>query len=502
MNKEKFLIDLKNMNSQVEIVGELKDWHEKVKYRCLICNNYFYMTPLNLKRGSIHKECSRALMGVKRRKSNEDFVNELKNINPDIEALEKYQKTTIPIKVRCKICGSIWNATPNNLLRRHGCMSCFNKNKKGRLSSEKFDSYISEIHSKFPDLIFLTEPSTVNKNFMCKCKKCNNQWSTTLYSLSNLTSDSSCPYCTGRFLDINKFNLVLSEKKLLADRIPTQYSDGINCTCKTCGYSWHTTATRIFKINGCPRCNDPTKKSNEDFLKEVKQKNPHVEILSIYKNANTKVKRQCLKCGDISYQLPSSILAGVCNVCASKKLSELYSKSHEQYCIEFEDKFGKDYQILNEYQNIHTKLLVKHILCGNTFQFTASRISNKAVNICPYCYVKNSNGERRIQKYFNDNCVKYNTQKKFDDLCGVNGGLLSYDFYLPDNNLLIEYQGMQHYKPVKGFGGDNQFKKQQEHDYRKRKYAADNNIELLEIPYWDYDNIENIIESKLFQKTK
>lgn len=68
---------------------------------------------------------------------------------------------------------------------------------------------------------------------------------------------------------------------------------------------------------------------------------------------------------------------------------------------------------------------------------------------------------------------------------------------MPKYNLLIEYQGEQHEHPVKHFGGKEQFKRQQEHDKRKRDYAKEHNIELLEIWYWDFNNIEQILNKKL-----
>ena len=50
-----------------------------------------------------------------------------------------------------------------------------------------------------------------------------------------------------------------------------------------------------------------------------------------------------------------------------------------------------------------------------------------------------SKGEKLIAKYLEDNRIHFFTQKKFNDLCGVNGKLLSYDFFIPDGNLLIEF---------------------------------------------------------------
>ena len=69
---------------------------------------------------------------------------------------------------------------------------------------------------------------------------------------------------------------------------------------------------------------------------------------------------------------------------------------------------------------------------------------------------------------------------------------------LPKYNLLIEFQGEQHERCMDIFHAtENDFKKQQEHDKRKREYAEEHNIELLEIWYWDYDKIENILSQEL-----
>ena len=76
--------------------------------------------------------------------------------------------------------------------------------------------------------------------------------------------------------------------------------------------------------------------------------------------------------------------------------------------------------------------------------------------------------------------------------------MLSYDFYLPKYNLLIEYQGNYHDGTVnKEVQSDEKFNRQQEHDKRKREYAKKNNIKLLEIWYWDFDNIEGILKREL-----
>lgn len=140
------------------------------------------------------------------------------------------------------------------------------------------------------------------------------------------------------------------------------------------------------------------------------------------------------------------------------------------------------------------------IICQNDkthddYEVSCANFSKENGNRCPSC--NESKGEQIINEYLMKNIINYKIQHSFENLIGLGNGLLSYDFYLPIENLLIEYQGLQHYEPVKYFGGLKQFKKQQKHDKLKRDYAITHNIRLLEIPYWDYDNIEKILDRQL-----
>lgn len=121
--------------------------------------------------------------------------------------------------------------------------------------------------------------------------------------------------------------------------------------------------------------------------------------------------------------------------------------------------------------------------------------SNAYKEYCPYCNV--IRGEEIIIKYLSKQNIEFQLHKSYDDLHGLGGRKLSYDFYLPKFNMLIEYQGEQHERPIEYFGGEEQFLKQQEHDRRKREYAINNNIKLLEIWYYDFNNIEEILNKMI-----
>lgn len=133
--------------------------------------------------------------------------------------------------------------------------------------------------------------------------------------------------------------------------------------------------------------------------------------------------------------------------------------------------------------------------CGEEFETSpnTSVLKNRSVK-CKNCNF--SKGEQRIKEWLIDNNIKFEQQKTFKYLIGAGNGLLSYDFYLPQYNLLIEYQGKQHEKFVERFHkSEEDFIIQKEHDRRKKKYTKDNNIELLEIWYYDYENIEKVLDN-------
>lgn len=129
---------------------------------------------------------------------------------------------------------------------------------------------------------------------------------------------------------------------------------------------------------------------------------------------------------------------------------------------------------------------------------------------CPEC--NKSRGEKRCKEFFiSNNFIEigqdfydelinkndynyYIPQKTFTGLVGLGNGLLSYDFYLPKYNLLIEYQGEFHDGTAKQQTKEG-FEYQKEHDKRKKEYALKNGIQLLEIWYWEFDNIEEVLES-------
>jgi len=139
--------------------------------------------------------------------------------------------------------------------------------------------------------------------------------------------------------------------------------------------------------------------------------------------------------------------------------------------------------------------------CGYEWKATPKNRNGKFHSGCPSC--NKSKGEKRIKEVvFNFN-IPYIEEFKFNDLVGLRGGLLRFDtslFWDRDKTrlrILIEYDGEQHYKWIKGMMTKKQFETLQIHDEMKNQYCKNNSIKLIRIPYWDFDNIEEIIIKEL-----
>jgi len=103
-----------------------------------------------------------------------------------------------------------------------------------------------------------------------------------------------------------------------------------------------------------------------------------------------------------------------------------------------------------------------------------------------------SKGEHKIRNYLIEQKIKYNLQKKFDDCKNVRP--LPFDFYIPKYNILIEFNGIQHYEPINHFGGEEKLKIQKQNDEIKKKFAKENGYNLIVISYEKEDSIYKILD--------
>lgn len=276
-------------------------------------------------------------------------------------------------------------------------------------------------------------------------------------------------------------------------------SDKIKVKCLIDGEEWLSTPNNLLRGHGCPCCKKTSlrllyKMTNVEFKNRLLIVNENIVPLEEYSGYDKKINFKCLFCDNHWKSTPHHVLDGHdCPKCSTRVLGEKSRKSQD--CFENQVLLLGDgeYSVIGKYITNKIAVEMLHLKCGNrwfvrpdSFLFSNSR--------CPKC--KYSNGEICIIKNLDRNRISYVFQYKIPNQKGK--GRLSFDFYLPEYNLCLEYHGKQHYEPVEFFGGINSFKKQKENDYKKENYCLDNNIKLLIIPYWEFNNIEKIIEQTLF----
>jgi hypothetical protein len=136
--------------------------------------------------------------------------------------------------------------------------------------------------------------------------------------------------------------------------------------------------------------------------------------------------------------------------------------------------------------------------CKNNHEWKDSVLHRTNGRGCPIC--GESKGEQKVRKFLEINKINFEAQYDIKGLIGVNGGLLKFDFSILDskNNLicLIEYDGEFHFGK---YFEDQKYENTLIHDERKNNYCKNSNIPLLRIPYWQFDNIEEILHEELIK---
>lgn len=264
-----------------------------------------------------------------------------------------------------------------------------------------------------------------------------------------------------------------------------------------CGHEVNWVKPSNYK-NGdrCPKCGNinraekRSKQAKEEFPLLV-QSSGHEWVDGEYINARTKVKID-FKCNhDPNWITPDNYKKGYgCPECGTINASEKIINQSKDELTSLVESNG--HSLLSEYITAKKKVRID-FNCNHKPHWITPNSYKNGIG-CPIC--SESKGEKRIRKCLDENNFTFESQREFDGLTGLGGGNLSYDFYLPKQNILIEYQGEFH----DGSGAEYtrmNLESQQEHDKRKREYAKQHDIELLEIWYWNFDNIEETLQNKL-----
>ena len=263
--------------------------------------------------------------------------------------------------------------------------------------------------------------------------------------------------------------------------------------CKN-GHIFETCYAHIQQGGGCKKCSydkmrEDRKFTNEDVNKRLNELG-YTWISGEYKGNRSILKVKCSQ-GHIRRVRFCDLKEGQkCSRCHQEERSKNMTLSYS-YVKKYIESMG--FKLLSdEYINENTQLKIQ---CSNGHIFYKTLVAFKITPRCPECESIQSKGENIIINNLVDMNIDFISQYKFKD-CKFKRPL-PFDFYLPDYNICIEYDGEQHYK-IGGFNGTLwDFVDIKIRDTIKSIYCENNNIKLIRIPYWEINNIETILKNEL-----
>jgi len=425
------------------------------------------------------------------RKTFDQFLFELRNIYGDqFEPLDnEYLNCKTKKKFKCK-CGKIIERTPDVLLNAKNYAHCECQEK-----IYSHDDHIKRLNKKFNGRY---EPidTYVDQNTKIQYKdiSCGHIYKKTPRKMMSIPN---CPIC-GKLNMADKQRFTTNE---IANKIQENYNGRfeligeykkqttkVKIKCNDCGNVFDAYPHNFYRgIGGCAFCVgyvvsvDEIKQrikdtigSEYEFISKNDKNTKGIEIRhipcgTIFKTTYNQIKYQlhpCPKCnrGEIEKSRRDN---------ERKKIVEKFKTIPEFAIVD-----------INDYKNNFSKIRFLHNVCGREFRTTVNNLL--MYECCFYC--DSSKGEKQINQFLTDNKIKFESQKTFDD-CRGDKKLLRFDFYLPDYNFCIEFDGLQHFEPMQYSNGKERFLITQKHDKIKTEYCEQNNIGLLRIRYDEKDLI-------------
>ena len=260
---EEFVNEMKEVNPNIEILGEYISEREKILCKCKIDNNVWCATPTNLLRGRGCPVCGRKLVNKNRKKTHDDFVNEISKKSPYIKIIGQYNGSKNRIDAKCLIHNYCWSPFADSLCQGQGCPLC---------GIDKSSKSQTKTHQEF----------------------------------------------------IEDFNKTSNSKNIEIIGTYTGRHKRIKARCKIHDYLWEPFAADLLRGYGCKFCRSDKMHghfatSQEEFIEEIKEINQNIEVVGNYINRHTRVLCKCKLCGNEFYVYPDSMHSHkriTCPVCS------------------------------------------------------------------------------------------------------------------------------------------------------------------------------------------
>lgn len=428
----------------------------------------------------------------------EEYIKKAKEIHGDKYDYSKvnYVNYKTDICIVCKKHGEFWQR-PDVHLRNGNCTKCANDEKLLNDRNEYAKLFIEKAKLIHGDKYDYSKVNYINSTTEVEiiCSIHGSFWQ----KPSKHLSAHECNICNPRHYADNNNEFIEKCKKVFVncdyDYSVTVYKNietEVEIICNKHGVFKLKPLSILKWHQKCPQC--IIEEKTNSFIQKAKEIHGDKYDYSEAKIINNKdeVKIYCTECNDYFYQLPNNHLKGCrCSNCYRDVIL-----TNEEFIKRARKIHGNKYdysQINYINRNIPIKIICKKH--GEFWQSPSSHLRHKGCSKC-----KSSHGEQQIRNYLSQNQIIFEEQKRFEDCRNIN--TLPFDFYLPQYNLCIEFDGIQHFIP---YAFDSKmteeeklknFKQLQFRDQIKNEYCKNNNINLLRIRY------DENVEEKLMEYFK
>lgn len=255
--------------------------------------------------------------------------------------------------------------------------------------------------------------------------------------------------------------------------------------CNRHGFFWQKPKDHLNGC-GCPLCfkerqTNPRIKY-EEFLERAKKihKNKYRYIKETYTKATKSMTIICPEHGEFQ-QTPHNHLKGQgCPLCGNKRKGSYQNGTNMSFIRKSKDVHGNKYDYTKvNYVNNRVKV---SIICPEHGEFQQKPLDHIHGCGCPECGKKLCKSEKQVLQILQEEYTNVEYQHK-EPWLKSKTSYSTFDFYLSDYNIAIEYQGRQHLTPVKRFGGEDGFKLQYARDYSKYIKSIEHGVKIFYISF-------------------
>ncbi len=418
---------------------EVKSKHDKVVIKCNI-HGEFEQLPSNHIKGNGCPECAQILRTKNQRYTSQEFINSVRTVHLNKYDYSKanYVNSQTKVEIICQIHGS-FNMKPNSHYNGQGCPKC------GRIDAK-----------------------------------------------NNIALDY--------FVFLERAELVHHNRYVYQEDTYVNYTTKMTIFCDEHGFFEQTPHSHISMKTGCPKCGvlNTAKKNQIGWeavydLFLVAQGDKYEYDQGTFADVSSKMKIKCTQHGWFTQKPYSHYGGSGCIKCSFAESGEKQQIGYSEFVKRSMIKHGDKYKYTEtNYIDIFTPI---EIGCPKHGFFLQSPRNHYRGSGCHKCI--SSRGETLVRLILEEHNILYEEQKKFENLMDKNK--LRCDFYLPEYNTVIEYNGLQHYEPISFFGGINGLMQTQKRDLIKYTYLEANKIELIIIRFDNNNPLDYLLEKLQIQ---